>query len=152
MVFSDPSLQEMATTFPMTIEDMTHVNGVGLSKANKFSKPFINAISKYVEENNIDVTIDVVMKSTVKKSKKKIHIILQIDDKLELEDIAENETAAGDTYLLCSDGLSDVLTDEEIEKHLLSGGVSLDVVVMNMVNDANSRGGPDNISIILAKS
>jgi protein phosphatase len=67
-------------------------------------------------------------------------------------DIAEDETAAGDTYLICSDGLSDVLTDEEIEKHLLKGGTSLDVVVMNMINDTNSRGGPDNISIILVKS
>lgn len=67
-------------------------------------------------------------------------------------DIAEDETAQGDIYLVCSDGLSDVLPDEEIEEHLLNGGTSLDVVAMNMVNDANSKGGPDNISIILVKS
>ncbi len=114
VVFSDPSLQEMATTFPMTIEDMTHVNGVGLSKANKFAKPFVENIKKYVEENNIDVTVDVVMKSTVKKSKQKIHIILQIDDKVELEDIAENEEMSFDALL------------EEIE-HINHSGTKLNL-------------------------
>jgi len=67
-------------------------------------------------------------------------------------DIAEYDTEKGDLYLICSDGLSDVLKDNDIEQHLLNGGISLDVVAMNMVNDANSKGGPDNISIILVKS
>lgn len=67
-------------------------------------------------------------------------------------DIAEDETVEGDTYLICSDGLSDVVVDEDIEKHLLKGGENLDAVVMNMINDANAKGGPDNISIILVKT
>jgi serine/threonine protein phosphatase PrpC len=67
-------------------------------------------------------------------------------------DVVEVETADGDVYLICSDGLSDVLADEEIEKHLLNGGSDLNVIVMNMINDVNSKGGPDNISIILVKS
>lgn len=67
-------------------------------------------------------------------------------------DITEEKTANGDLYLLCSDGLSDVVTDPEIEQHMIDGGTNLDQLARTLIDDANSRGGPDNISIILVRS
>ena len=66
-------------------------------------------------------------------------------------DVSEEDTRQDDVYLLCSDGLSDVLPDNEIENHLLNGAGDLEVIAMKMVNDVNSKGGPDNISIILVR-
>jgi ATP-dependent DNA helicase RecQ len=65
------------------------VNGVGMGKVNKFGKEFIDVIVQYVEENEIETASDVVVKSSVNKSKTKISIIQQIDRKIDLEEIAE---------------------------------------------------------------
>ncbi len=89
VIFQDPSLEEMATTYPTTEEELAKVNGVGIGKVQKFGKPFLEAIVKYVEENEIETASDVVVKSTVNKSKTKIFIIQQIDRKVDLEEIAE---------------------------------------------------------------
>ena len=89
VVFQEESMEEMATSFPMTIENLTHISGVGQGKANKFGKAFIEVIKKYVEENDIDVPSDMFVKSKVNKSRNKIQIIQLIDDKVELEEIAE---------------------------------------------------------------
>jgi ATP-dependent DNA helicase RecQ len=89
VVFQDPSLEEMATTYPTNMEELAQINGVGMGKARKFGKPFIDLINKYVEENDIETASEVVIKSTVNKSKIKIFIIQQIDRKIDFEDIAE---------------------------------------------------------------
>ncbi|MCU0450741.1 MAG: DNA helicase RecQ [Bernardetiaceae bacterium] len=89
VIFQDPSLEEMATTYPTTIQELSQINGVGLSKAQKFGNSFVELIAKYVEENDITTAADVVVKSTVNKSKTKIFIIQQIDRKVDLEEIAE---------------------------------------------------------------
>lgn len=89
VVFQDPSLEEMATTFPCDLEQLQKINGVGHGKALKFGKKFVELISKYVEENDIITAFDVTVKSTVNKSKNKVFIITQIDKKLDLEEIAE---------------------------------------------------------------
>ncbi|HEY8401721.1 MAG TPA: HRDC domain-containing protein, partial [Cytophagaceae bacterium] len=89
VIFQDPSLEEMATTYPTTKEELSHINGVGMGKVQKFGKPFLDLIAKYVEENEIVTASDVVVKSSVNKSKIKIFIIQQIDRKIELEEIAE---------------------------------------------------------------
>ncbi len=89
VVFQDPSLEEMATTFPCTLEELQKVNGVGHGKALKFGREFVELISNYVEENDIITAFDVTVKSTVNKSKNKVFIITQIDKKLDLEEIAE---------------------------------------------------------------
>ncbi len=91
VIFQDPSIEEMATTYPTTKEELSHINGVGMGKVVKFGKPFLDLISKYVEENEITTASDVVVKSTVNKSKIKIFIIQQIDRKVELEEIAESK-------------------------------------------------------------
>ncbi len=90
VIFQDPSLEEMATTYPTTKEEMAQVNGVGMGKVNKFGQPFLDVIQKYVDENDIETASDVVVKSSVNKSKTKISIIQQIDRKIDLEEIAES--------------------------------------------------------------
>ncbi len=90
VIFQDPSLEEMATTYPTTREELAQVNGVGMGKVNKFGKEFLDVIQKYVEENDIETAADVVVKSSVNKSKTKISIIQQIDRKIDLEEIAES--------------------------------------------------------------
>ncbi|HEX6890249.1 MAG TPA: DNA helicase RecQ [Chryseolinea sp.] len=89
VIFQDPSLEEMATTYPTTKEDLAQVNGVGMGKVNKFGKEFLEVIQKYVDENDIETANEVVIKSSVNKSKTKILIIQQIDRKVDLEEIAE---------------------------------------------------------------
>ncbi|CAN5354990.1 DNA helicase RecQ [soil metagenome] len=89
VIFQDPSLEEMATTYPTTKEELAQINGVGMGKVTKFGMPFLTAIKKYVEDNDIITASDVVVKSTINKSKIKIFIIQQIDRKIDLEEIAE---------------------------------------------------------------
>lgn len=89
VIFQDPSLEEMATTYPTTKEDLAQVNGVGMGKVNKFGKEFLELIEKYVDDNDIETATEIVVKSSVNKSKAKILIIQQIDKKIDLEEIAE---------------------------------------------------------------
>jgi len=88
VLFQDPSLEDMALQYPITIEELTNINGVGSGKANRFGKEFITFISKYVEDNEIDRPQDMVIKSIVNKSGLKVYIIQSTDRKLPLEDIA----------------------------------------------------------------
>lgn len=89
VIFQDPSLEEMATTYPTSKEELAQVNGVGMGKINKFGQAFIDTIQQYVVENDITTASQVVVKSAVNKSKLKIFIIQQIDRKVDLEEIAE---------------------------------------------------------------
>jgi len=91
VIFQDPSLEEMATTYPTTQEEMSQINGVGMGKVIKFGKQFLDAIIRYVEENEIETAKEVVVKSTVNKSKIKIYIIQQVDRKIDLDLIAEQK-------------------------------------------------------------
>jgi len=90
VVFQDPSLEEMATIYPTTLQEMQQVVGVGPGKALKFGKPFVELIAKYVEENEIERPADFVVKSTAAKSGNRIFIIGAIDRKLPLNDIGGN--------------------------------------------------------------
>jgi ATP-dependent DNA helicase RecQ len=87
VIFSDVALEEMATVYPTTEQDLTQISGVGQGKAVKFGKPFIELIARYVKENEIEAEFDVVIKTTGDKSKNKIQIIQQIDRKLSLDEI-----------------------------------------------------------------
>ena len=89
VIFQDPSLEEMATTYPTTRDELAQVNGVGMGKVHKFGKPFMELIETFVRENDIITASDVRIKSSVNKSKLKIFIIQQIDRKVDLEEIAE---------------------------------------------------------------
>ena len=91
VIFQQPSLEDMAFKYPMNMEEMENISGVGKNKAKKFGKAFIKLISQFVEENNIERPDDLVLKSVVNKSAKKIHIIQNIDKKVPLEDIAKGQ-------------------------------------------------------------
>ncbi|MDF1696640.1 MAG: RecQ family ATP-dependent DNA helicase [Saprospiraceae bacterium] len=95
IIFQEPSLQDMATYYPINKEDMTQISGVNTGKALKYGKPFIELIKEYVEENDIDRPAEFVMKQVANKSKHKVAIIQGIDRKMPLFDLAQN---AGMSY------------------------------------------------------
>ncbi len=89
VVFQDPSLEEMSIQYPITIEELKNITGVGGGKALKYGKPFLELIEKYVEENDIDRPMDLVVKSIVNKSVLKVYLIQNIDRKISLNDICK---------------------------------------------------------------
>ena len=91
VIFQDPSLEEMATLYPTTNEELIKIVGVGESKARKFGKPFLQEIGQYVEDHDIITPGDILVKSAGIKSKSKIGIIMQIDRQVDLEEIAESK-------------------------------------------------------------
>jgi len=88
VIFQDTSLEDMAIQYPITLEELKQITGVGSGKAQRFGKAFVELIKKHVEENEIERPIDLVVKSVVNKSSLKVFIIQNIDRKIELEDIA----------------------------------------------------------------
>lgn len=88
VIFQEVSLEEMAIQYPIKMDELVNITGVGQGKAQKFGKPFLELIEKYVEENEIERPLDMVVKSIVNKSGLKVYIIQSIDRKLPLEDIA----------------------------------------------------------------
>lgn len=88
VVFQDPSLDDMVLKYPITLEELGNVHGVGEGKAKKYGKPFVDFIAKYVDENDIMRPDDLVVKSTGANSALKLYIIQNVDRKLPLDDIA----------------------------------------------------------------
>ncbi len=109
VIFQDPSLEEMTIRYPITIEELTQITGVGPGKAQKFGKPFIEAIAAYVEENDIERAEEVTVRNVVNKSGNKVHIIQNIDKRLPLESIARSKNLT----------MPDLLT--ELESIVMSG-------------------------------
>ncbi|WP_214071242.1 DNA helicase RecQ [Mucilaginibacter sp. dw_454] len=91
VLFQDPSLEEMCTHYPITQDELKQISGVGAGKASKFGAPFIDLIKKYVEDNDIDRPVDMVIKSAANKSALKVFIIQNIDRHLNLDDIAASK-------------------------------------------------------------
>lgn len=109
VIFQEPSLEDMAGKYPITMEEMEKIIGVGKNKAFKFGKPFIELIAKYVEENNIDRPQDIVIRTVPNKSGKKVQLIQNIDKKVDLEDLSR------------SNGLSMPELIKELENIVYSG-------------------------------
>lgn len=91
VIFQETSLEDMAFKYPITMDEMENITGVGKNKAQKFGIAFIELIADYVEKNNIERPDDLVLKSVVNKSARKIHIIQNIDKKVSIEDIAKGQ-------------------------------------------------------------
>jgi len=89
VVFQDPSIDDMAIQYPITMDELANIHGVGQGKAARFGAEFVSLIKKYVEENEIERPLDLVVKSVVNKSGKKVYYIQSIDRKLSLDEIAE---------------------------------------------------------------
>jgi len=90
-VLLEPSLEDMALKYPMTMDELKNIYGIGEGKANKYGKPFIELIARYVEENDILRPDDFVVKSTGVNSGLKLYIIQNTDRKIPLEDIAKSK-------------------------------------------------------------
>ncbi len=115
VIFQDPSLEEMTMRYPITVEELTQITGVGAGKAQKFGKPFVELIADYVEENEIErPEEETVVRSVVKKSSNKVHIIQNIDKRLALESIAKAKNLTMDALI------------EEMET-IVSSGTRLDI-------------------------
>ena len=87
-VFQEYSLEDMALKYPINIQEMAHINGVGEGKARRYGNTFIDLINNYVEENDITRPDDLIIKSTGSNSALKLYLIQSVDRKLSLEDIA----------------------------------------------------------------
>jgi ATP-dependent DNA helicase RecQ len=99
VVFQDPSLEDMALKYPISLDEMSNIHGVGEGKAKKYGKEFIELISRYVDDNDIIRPDDLVVKSTGANSLNKLYIIQNIDRKLSLTDIALGKGMNMDTLL-----------------------------------------------------
>ena len=124
IIFQESSLLDMANNYPITIEEMSQMQGVGLGKAKKFGEPFISMIKQYVKENDISRPADLIVKTIIKKSSNKVYIIQSLDKKLAIEDIAKAKGLSSDELL------------KEIET-IVESGTKLDLQYMldNMIDD-----------------
>ncbi|MCX2680229.1 DNA helicase RecQ [Galbibacter sp. EGI 63066] len=99
VIFQDPSLEDMALKYPISMEEITNIHGVGDGKARKYGKPFVELIKRYVEENDVIRPDDMVVKSTGANSALKLYMIQNIDRKLPLDDIAASKGLSMDNLI-----------------------------------------------------
>jgi ATP-dependent DNA helicase RecQ len=99
ILFMEASLIDMANQYPITMDEMAQIQGVGIGKAKKYGQEFLDVISEYVEENNIERAIDIVVRTVANKSNDKIYIIQSLDKKLSLEDIARGKSMTTDELI-----------------------------------------------------
>lgn len=88
VIFQDPSLEDMCINYPVTLEELANIQGVGNGKAQKYGKEFVEIIRQYVEDNEIERAQDMVVKTVADQSKFKVYIVQYIDRRIDLEDIA----------------------------------------------------------------
>ncbi len=124
VIFQDPSLEDMTLKYPITVQELSNVHGVGDGKAKKFGKDFVTLIAKYVEENDITRPDDLVVKSTGTNSALKLFIIQNTDRKLPLIDIAKSK------------GLNMEELTKELERIVYSGTkLNIDYCLNNMLDE-----------------
>ena len=118
VIFQDPSLEDMAVQYPITIEEMQNITGVGVGKARKFGEEFVKLIKAYVEEKEIIRPQDMIVKSVGNKSGNKIFIIQSIDRKMDFEDIARAKDLDFDELLTEIEGIVNSGTRLDISYYL----------------------------------
>ncbi|WP_418676421.1 DNA helicase RecQ [Alistipes putredinis] len=118
VIFQDPSLEDMAIQYPITIEEMQNISGVGVGKARKFGEEFIKLIKAYVEEKEIIRPQDMIVKGVASKSGNKIFIIQSIDRKMDFEDIARAKDLDFDELLTEIEGIVNAGTKLDISYYL----------------------------------
>ena len=124
VIFQDPSLEDMATTYPITIEELQNIRGVGIGKANRYGKEFCDLIARHCKENEIERLEDLRVRTVANKSKMKVSIIQGIDRQLALEDIARAK------------GISIEELMDEIEAIVYSGTkLNIDYYIRNVMDD-----------------
>jgi len=91
VIFQDPSLEAMATTYPITIDELSNIAGVGSGKAKRYGAEFVDVIKRHVEENEIDRPEDLIVRTVANKSNVKISIIHAIDRQIPLDELAQSK-------------------------------------------------------------
>jgi len=128
VIFQESSLKDMCFQYPITVEELTNIQGVGLGKAKRYGRPFITLIKEYVDENEIERPQDLVVKSLVNKSGLKVQLIQNIDRKLPLEDIGKSQ----------GKNLTEII--EEIEMIVQSGTrVNINYYVDDILDEDNQE-------------
>ena len=124
IIFTEPSLIDMANQYPINMEEMSKIQGVGVGKANKYGEKFIKEISKYVTENEIIRPKDFTVRTVANKSSNKIYIIQSLDKKLEIDDIANGKGLSSDELL------------KEMEE-IVEGGTRLNLshIILNLMDE-----------------
>ena len=124
IIFTEPSLIDMANQYPITIEEMAKVQGVGIGKASKYGAAFVEIIKKYVEENDIERPQDFTVRTVANKSSNKIYIIKSLDKKLCINDIAKGK------------GFSNIELLTEMEE-IVEGGTRLNLnhIILDMMDE-----------------
>ncbi len=124
VIFLESSLEDMATMYPTSMEELEKISGVSKGKSIRYGRPFLDVITRYVEENDITRPDDFVMKSVANKNSNKIFIIQNVDKKIGLETIAKNKALRTDELL------------EEMETIVASGTkLNLDYAINEMVDE-----------------
>ena len=124
VIFQDISLEQMATVYPITLEDLQNVQGVGAGKARRYGKEFVALIKKYCEENEIERPEDLRVRTVAKKSVLKVKIIQSIDRQVALDDIAEAQGIDFDELL------------DEVEAIVYSGTkINIDYFLEEVIDD-----------------
>ena len=125
VIFQDPSLEDMATQYPITTDELSNITGVSKGKAIRYGKKFVEAIAQYVEENDIDRPSDFTVRSVANKSGNKIYIIQNIDRKIPLEDIAKAKELSREEFF------------EELESIVSSGTkVNIDYYINDVIEES----------------
>ena len=128
VIFQDPSIEEMTMQYPINLEELQNITGVGTGKAQRYGLPFLELIKKYVEENNIERVQDFVVKSIDNKNGKKVNIITNIDRKLPLEDIAKSQNKKIEELI------------SEIENIVASGTkINIDYHLNNIIDEESQK-------------
>ena len=124
VIFQDVSLEQMATMYPVTIQELQNVQGVGAGKAKRFGKEFCELIRKYCEDNEIERPEELRVRTVAKKSMLKVFIIQSIDRQIALDDIAEAKGLDFDTLL------------DEIDAIVYSGTkLNIDYFIEEVIDD-----------------
>ena len=144
VIFQDPSLEEMATQYPISMEDMAKITGVSLGKAQKYAHPFLEAIKKHVDENEIDRPTDITIKTVANKSKTKVSIITSIDRKIPLDDIARSNDLSWEELMEELDGIVQSGTKIKLDYYLAK---EIDEYVRETVIEYFKEADSDNVDI-----
>jgi ATP-dependent DNA helicase RecQ len=120
IIFQDPTLDDMATRYPITMEELAQCQGCNPGKASKYGKAFIDAIAKYVEENEIDRPTDITIKTVANRSKTKVAIIQAIDRKIPVKDIARGNQLTMTELMEELDSIINSGTKLRLDYHLTS--------------------------------
>jgi ATP-dependent DNA helicase RecQ len=114
VIFQDPSLEEMTIQYPITLDELQNITGVGVGKAQKYGQPFVDLIKRYVEENEIERPNDIIIRTSPNASNLKIFIIQSIDRKIPLDEIAYAKNLNFDELL------------DQIDK-IVASGIRIDI-------------------------